>query len=179
MAAWTALLQTKVADAGDFQLGEDQMEGLMNDFGDNFAPDRATGASLDDIMRPEPVAAAVAPAVSGPSASSMACFAASGTGSSRALPTFPSFSRFVPAQTAPPVKRAGGSGTIAAPKQAASADASSAAKKAPQRGRPRQSLVDRAQEIRGKFMEASPSDARFFGAEKNAQAKATIRVSTA
>ena len=93
------------------------------------------------------------------------------------LPAFPSFSRFVLAQPAPQVKRAGGSGAIVAPKPAKPADASRDAKKAPQRGRPRQSPVDRAQEVVAKFKEAVPSDARLFGAEKHAQAKATIRMS--
>ena len=171
--------KSQVADVGDFQHGEDQMEGLMNDFGDSFVPDKATGASLDDIMRPERAVAAAAPAPVAAPAGGMSCFAASGAGSSRALPTFPSFSRFVPAQTATPPRRAGGTGSIAAPKQAPAVDAAGAGKKTPQRGRPRLCPVGRAQEIIEPYKGAASSDVQFFGAEKAAQAKATVRMSRA
>ena len=41
---------SETVDAGDFQLGEDQLDGMMNDIADNFLTTRATGTSLSDFM---------------------------------------------------------------------------------------------------------------------------------
>lgn len=161
-------------DSGEFQLGGDQLESLAADIAEAFLPDsEATGISLDTLVAPA-LESSIASVVSTtpvaipprpPSAFSMFGSRGVGAPATPATPVSPMFVRSAPAtaQSAPtpPAPKSGSSGGADKPRAV---------------GRPKTCVSERADEFVTRFEQCGPADVRFFGAEKNNQAKQTARL---
>lgn len=194
---------SEVVDDGSFQLGHLQMEGMVLDIAAGFAPERATGVSLSDLLPArsrEPQGPDTEPASSigtAPPTSSTSggaglvnFFALSGGGGgvtmcSHAAPTpeRPTKPTGGPAARVPGQQRQKQPAATHTQRQPMQAAQAAAAAQSPQadsgqarRGRPKEDAAAKAERLFEEFSGADQGHVRFFGAERRTQIKSIGRL---